>query len=191
MSRNAGFDRATPMRLVSLLFLTLLAVPQAGFTAESGPSDLAGSRVRLSAPPLGPRKVAGTLVEAQGDTLLFAVDHQSARTRIPTASLTGLEVSRGMHSHVWRGVGIGFVVGALAGGVVGYSLAHRPPSDDGDYGPLVGAVGAVIVGSVGIGVGAIVGSRQTERWERLSIPIHLGVLPGRGAMELSVGFAIR
>jgi len=179
------------MRLVSLLFLALLTIPQAGLTAETDPPGLSGSRVRLLAAPLGPRKLTGTLVEMRGDSVLFAADHQSVRTLIPTASLTGIEVSRGMHSHVWRGAGIGFLVGALAGGVVGYSLAHRPPSDDGDYGPLVGAVGAVIVGSVGIAVGAVVGTRQTERWERLPLPIHVGVLPGSGAVRLSVGLTIR
>src|SRR5882757_5415248 len=107
------------MRLVSLLFLALLTIPQAGLTAESDPPGLSGSRVRLLAAPLGPRKLTGTLVGMQGDSVLFAADHQSARTLIPTASLAGIEVSRGMHSHVWRGAGIGFLVGALAGGVVG------------------------------------------------------------------------
>lgn len=58
------------MRPVFLLFLALLAVPQAGLTAESDSPSLAGSRVRLSAPPLGPRKLAGTLVEGQGDGVL-------------------------------------------------------------------------------------------------------------------------
>jgi hypothetical protein len=175
------------MRLFLLLLLSFLAAPEAGLATESDPLSLAGTRARLSAPPLGPRKQAGTVVEVRGDTLLFAADRQSERTLVPTASLTGLEVSRGMHSHVWKGVGIGFLAGALAGGVIGYSLAHTPPSDDGDYGPLGGAVGAVILGSVGIAAGAIIGSRQTERWEPLRLPVHLGLLPGTNA----VGFLVQ
>src|SRR5258706_12073841 len=103
----------------------------------------------------------------RGDPVLFEADNHSVRTLIQTASLTGIEVSRGMHSHVWRGAGIGFLVGGLARGVVGYSFAHRPPADHRDYGPLVGAAGAVLVGGVGVPGGAGGGTEEAGRWERL------------------------
>ncbi len=179
------------LRLIAPLFLTFLAAPQAGLAAESDPLHLTGSRARLLAPALGPRRQVGTVVEVRGDTLLFTPDHQSTPALVPTESVTEIEMSRGMHSHVLAGAGLGFLAGAVTGGVIGYALAHTPPSDDGDYGPLVGAVGAVILGGVGVGVGALIGSRQTERWERLRLPISIGLLPSTDAIGLSVEFALK
>jgi hypothetical protein len=171
---------------IGFLLLAVLAVPYVALAAESESPHLAGARVRLLTPEFGARKQTGTVVEARADTLLFTADHQSTRTLVPTASLTGLEVSRGMHSRVLAGAAIGFLAGAVVGGVIGYALVHEPPSDDGDYGPLAAAVGAVIVGSVGIGVGALVGSRQTERWETVRLPIKIGILHRTDAIGLSV-----
>ena len=103
------------IRLSFLLFLTFLAVPHTGLAAEPDPLHLAGSRVRLLAPELGARKLAGAVVEIRADTLLFTADKQSTPTLVPTVSLTGLEVSRGMHSHVLAGAGLGFLAGAAVG----------------------------------------------------------------------------
>jgi hypothetical protein len=189
---KTGETRRSRMRLFFLLFLTFLAVPHAGLAAEPGPPHLTGSRVRLLAPELGAQKQAGTVVEVRDDSLLFAADGQSTRTVVPTASLTELELSQGMHSHVLAGAGLGFLAGAVVGGVIGYALAHESDSgDDGDMGPLGAGVGAVIVGSVGIGVGALIGSKQTERWERQRLPISIGFLPSTNTIGLSVQVALR
>lgn len=188
------------MRQSFLLFLTFLAVPHAGLAAEPDPLHLAGSRVRIQAPDkstaagrllLGGRKQAGTVVEMRGDTLLFTADGQSTPALVPTESLTGLEVSRGMHSHVLAGAGLGFLAGALVGGVIGYASLHEgPPYSDGDYGGVGAVSGAAIGGGVGIGVGAIVGSRRTERWETLGLPISIGFLPSTDTIGLSLAFTI-
>jgi len=65
--------------------------------------------------------------------------------------------------------------------VIGYALAH-----ENHYHPLWGAIGAVLAGGVGIGAGALVGSRQTERWEPLRLPIRIGILPSTDTIGLSV-----
>jgi drug/metabolite transporter (DMT)-like permease len=130
------------------------------------------------------------VIEVHADTLLFAADHQSTRTLIPAASLTGVEVSQGMHSHVLAGAGLGFLGGAVAGGVIGYGLAHEQNSLDGDWGPVGAAVGAGIVGAVGAGVGALVGSRRTERWGALRLPINVGLLPSTDALGLSLAVTL-
>jgi hypothetical protein len=102
------------MRLTYLLFLTLLAVPYSGIAAESDPLHLTGSRVRIYVSDtstaagrlsLRGRKQAGTVIEVRGDTLLFTAENQSTPTLVPTASLMGLEVSHGKHSHVLGGRG--------------------------------------------------------------------------------------
>ena len=129
------------MRLTYLLLLTLLAVPHAGLAAESDPLHLAGSRVRLSAPELGARKQAGIVTEVRGDTLLFTADNRSTRTPVPTGSLTGLEISRGMHSHVASGAALGFLGGAVVGGVIGKVAGGSTKST------LIGAVAGAAAGT--------------------------------------------
>jgi hypothetical protein len=180
------------MRLILLLFLAFLAVPHPGFAAEAAQLPYAGSRARLMAPSLGVGKQAGTVVEVRGDALLFTPDHLSTPALVPVASVTSFEVSRGMHSHAGKGARIGFLTGAVTGGLVGYIETHDAHSSDGDFGPVVGAAAAVLTGCVGAGVGALIGSKHhSERWETQRLPIRLGLLPSTGTIGLSLAFTIR
>jgi len=151
--------------------------------------------VRILAAPVGSsaagqlssgiEKQTGIVIEVRSDTLLFAPDKQSSRTLVPTTSLLGLEVSRGLHSHVLKGVGLGFLAGALVGGVIGAS------SSDDENRSLRTVFEAAVWGGCGILVGAIVGSRETERWETLRLPIHVGILPSTDDIGLSVEISLR
>jgi hypothetical protein len=177
-----------PRRCLATIAVLLMATPgllRAEGSSEPDPLHLAGARVRLSAPELGAGKQVGTVVEVHADTLLFAADRRSTRVLVPTASLTGLDVSMGVRSHVGKGAGLGFLAGAVAGGVAGYVSLHDPHSSDGDWGPVGAAVGAALGGVVGLGIGALVGSRSTERWNSQRLPIQVGLLPGGSAFGLS------
>ena len=158
------------MRLSLLLFLAFLAVPHAGLAAEPDPLGLAGLRVRLQAPELGAWKQVGTVVEVRADTLLFTADHQSTPALVPTASLTGLEVSRGGRSHALAGAGYGFLAGVLVGALIGAGSSHGFGAGYGSAYYI--ASGALIGAGVGIFAGAILGSSRTERWERLRLPLN-------------------
>ena len=137
---------------------------------------------------LGIPKQTGTVIEVRSDTLVFAADKQSARTLIPAASVMGIEVSRGIHSHVLRGAGLGFLAGALVGGVIGASSLR--PNDE--YRGLVTVFGAAVGGGSGIVLGAIIGSTRTERWEALRrLPIDIGILPCTDDIGLSVEGTLR
>jgi len=162
-----------------------------GSVAESGPiakaNDpdpfrLEGRRVRLLAPELGPRKVTGIVGEVRGDTLRFTPDKQSTSTPVRLGALSGLEVSRGTKSHVWTGVGIGLLGGALVVGAIASSSVQ--PGDE--YEGLVIFIGGVLGGVVGMAGGAIIGSTHTERWDSVRLPISIGLLPNTHGLGLSV-----
>ena len=154
----------------------------------SDPLHLAGSRVRLSAPALGDRKQSGTVVEVRDDTLLFMADKRSVRTFVPTASLTSLEVSRGSRSHTLAGAGLGFLTGAVAGGVIGGTSGSTTNNEESG---LAVAFGALVGGGAGLVIGAIIGSRHTERWDALRLPIRIGVYPNTDSIRLSARVALR
>jgi hypothetical protein len=157
-------------RLAFLLFLAFLAVPHAGLAAEPDPLGLAGLRVRLLAPELGAWKKVGTVVEVRPDTLMFMAEHQTTPALVPTASLTGLEVSRGGGSHALAGAGYGLLAGVLVGALIGGGSSHGIGAGYGSA--YYTASGALIGGGVGIVAGAIIGSSRTERWVRLRLPLN-------------------
>ena len=185
------------MRRILLLFLySFLAGPDAGLAAESDPLHLTGSRVRLY---VTDRSTAagrlsstgqmrtGTVNEIRGDTLLFTADYQSTQTLVPTTSLTGLEVRRRNGSHVVKGAGLGLLAGVVAGGAIGAISAHSAAKAGDDLAYLDVPIGAVLGGGIGIVVGAVVGATSArERWERLKLPITIGLLPSAHALRLSV-----
>jgi hypothetical protein len=189
------------MRLAFPLLLAVLAGPHPGLAAESDPLHLTGSRVRLFVSDrstaagrlssLG-QKHTGTVIEVRGDTLLFTAENQSTPILIPTASLTGLEVSRGKRSHILADAGLGLLAGVLAGGVIGYVSAHDAAKNGDDLAYFRVPVGALLGGGVGIVVGAVVGAtRSRERWETLSLPIDIGLQPSAGTFSLSAKVTFR
>jgi hypothetical protein len=100
--------------LLPLPFVVLLAATPSNALAQGSLSLTAGQRVRITAPDLGLKRQRAVLDGHQGDMLLVTMD---STTSIPVGAVTRLEVHRGTRWHPWRGAGIGFGVGAIAGGV--------------------------------------------------------------------------
>ena len=93
---------------------------------------------------------------------------------------------------MWSVAGLGFLAGALVRGVIGYVSLHSDPAyGAGHEGRLGAALGALIGGGVGLVIGAVVGSRQTESWEGLRLPISLGIRPGAGTVSCVASFMLR
>jgi hypothetical protein len=152
-------------------------------------SDKSTAAGRLSS--LG-QKHTGTVIDVRVDTLLFTAENQSTPILVPTASLMGLEVSRGKRSHALAGAGLGFLAGVLVGGVVGYASAHHAAKTGDDLAYLRVPAGALLGGGVGIVVGAVVGAtRSGERWEALRLPIDIGLLPSADTFALSAKVTLR
>ncbi len=176
-----------PFLTVALLSLSLYVpnlVAQVSVTA--------GQRVRVTSRERGLLRQTGDVLAASDEAMIVRV--KRARTTdtltLPLASVDRLEVSAFGGRATGRGAAIGFGVGALLGGTIGFALASRnchncyvPPADGAVYGVMaLGAVGAI--------VGAIAGSRRRwDQWEE--------VRPARGAVvplpndRLGVGVAIR
>ncbi|MBI4531314.1 MAG: hypothetical protein HY709_07300 [Candidatus Latescibacteria bacterium] len=137
--------------------------------ATSGLPIAPGARVRLTVPTVVGSRLSGTLVawdveklvvqRGEGDSVLIA------RTAV-----TRLEVSRGRRSRDKEGAGIGFLVGASAGVILGviiekkfsfgvWGMEEERPRSGGHPRLVLG----VVVGTLGAVVGAVVGSHKEKR----------------------------
>jgi len=125
-----------------------------------------GMRVRLTAPDCGLRERQVTFEALRGDTL---VADGGVTLRCPLAAVTSFDLYRGRRSHLWRGAGIGLLVGAGVG-FVGYYAAVNSCYEGADVSGCALVFGAGGGGLVGALVGALVGSLwETEQW--VSFPL--------------------
>ncbi len=171
------------MLQTSLVLILSLLLSAADVVAQEGTVLNPGKRVRVSAPELDLRKQVATIVSVDADTLTVEINGWVAPVAIPTASVTRLEVRRRRSgSRVWKGAGLGFLAGAVVGGVSGYLLAHEGSTNsNGDYGPLGAVAGGVLGGGVGALIGALVA--VGDRWESVPLPIRVGTAPRRDGEE--------
>ena len=79
------------------------------------------------------------------------------------------------------------IQGRLAGGAIASSSVD--PSDE--LKGLAILAGTVLGGVVGMVGGAIVGSRHTERWDSLRLPVNIGLLPSNHGIRLSAALTNR
>ena len=72
-----------------------------------------------------------------------------------------MDASTGSHSHVWRGAGIGFLVGAAGGAALGAATISGCCDKDARELRVLGIVAnGLLGGAIGGLVGAFIGSRQ-------------------------------
>jgi hypothetical protein len=161
-----------------LTFLVLVLLAPLTSTDAQQLSEVApGARVRIRAPGVVAGRYTGTVLSRTADTIAIASSGASS-VRVPVASLTSVEVSRGksrsrgaIKGAAW-GAGIGLIFGVLTTGI----------SDDVGYGSEGEYLAANLVGGAfwGALIGAIAGS---ERWDRYDLPARsslvLPVTPGR------------
>lgn len=150
--------------------------PAACQTPATQAALVIGTRVRVSssAPWFSePRSVASVLGQ-RGDTLSVQPEGTQDSVPLPLGSITQLEVSAGRSSHVGKGMGFGFLTGALAGVAIG-AVTYRAPSCPSnsfciDLGPgPAAAAGGLVGGLLGAVVGGFVGARETENWAPVAV----------------------
>ena len=166
-----------------LIFVPSLADAQATYPTI-------GAQVRLTAPELQMRGITGTVVDMTADTIFIIRWHQAARTAIPVAKLSRLDVSGGKNRRrgMLRGGAIGLVVGGLMGvGIAG--LTEREDGPDGigsseDVAIIAGTTGLITL--MGVGVGA---AMAPDRWQDATLhpPANRGM---GGAGPLRIGLRI-
>ena len=141
--------------------LALAFFVSAAFADEAPLAPGARVRVTLLAHPDAP--IAGSLLAYRAESLLLAVEPDSAERTFATADIAKLEHSTGMHSKAGKGAVIGAVAGGVAAGLLGALFAGAIKEGDSDAIPLVLGVGGAVVGGL---VGAAVGEgSKHEGWE--------------------------
>jgi hypothetical protein len=128
-----------------------------------------GTRVRVSssAPGFFGPPMVGNVLAQRGDSLSLRPERTQDSITLPLASISQLEVRAGRHSQIGKGMGLGFLSGALIGAVYGAAVASNShsPFGAGEAAALVGLTG----GFLGISVGGAIGAMwRTENWERVS-----------------------
>lgn len=158
----------TPWRLASRSIVLMLVMGSLPFTAgraragEPVAANWVGARVRVSAASVGLFSSKGTVESVRPDTLVLRLDTASRPWNVRLGSISQLEVSRGKSRHPWTGLGIGLLLGAVAGGAIGQASA----ADDPYFGGLHVAAGIIGGGLAGAVLGGCVGSMiRTERWD--------------------------
>jgi hypothetical protein len=179
-----------------LLLLTIALLPR-GAAAQRASEPLErvtpGTRVRLTAPSLSPRRIGGRMAGFTADTVF--VIRAGTRVAVPTAAVTRAEVSQG-RDHL-RGMVAGGLAGGAAGGAVGVLVGLAGESDC-QYclssRTFEGAARAMFVGAVlWAPAGAMFGLvRGAERWEVLGQTGALRVIPvSDGRVGITLAFSAR
>jgi len=167
----------------------VLAVAGAASVSGQAPRLLeTGARVRITSPSRGWLRATATVADARDDGLVVLIDSGDRLQAVDLASISEMDVSTGRRSRAMEGFGIGFIAGAVVGGVLGSTSA-----EDGWRG-----VGALVYAGVLAVPGAIVGlniggAMEREVWVGASTSAGgLTVAPvarGSGA-GLSMGWAL-
>jgi hypothetical protein len=186
----------------SALCVALLVVTSPMVEAQTGamPTFWQGARLRVTSPALGPQRQVVTLLRQHADTIVVRVDGKSDSTALRSADITRLELSRGIHTRVRKGLIAGAISGVVLGAVISYA-SYSEPDCTSLYGCLDSGIenrgsetafGAVAGGALGALVGAGVGALwRVEDWEYWPIPARLTglrVVPARGGLALSAAF---
>jgi hypothetical protein len=167
-----------------------LTLSPAAWAQEPTAALRAGDRIRYRPPGSGGLST-GRVVDIQEGWLLVQPGPNREPVRVAVSSLARLEVHRGRRSLAKEGAILGFLPGAIYGGLFG---AYGACDDQGSgCNPLGGALlGALMVGGVTSGAGALIGLPfKTDRWEKLPVRnVRVAVIPTRGGVgaSVSVGF---
>lgn len=149
-----------------------------------------GARVRVSSPTLGSFGPAwvGTVLAQHGDTLSLQHEGTQDTLALSLGSISKLEESAGTHSHVGKGMGLGFLTGASLGSVLG-ATSYTPGSCDFLCGRGVAAGAGGLAGALlGTILGGFIGVVHTEDWERVTV--RVGRVGIRIAPSGNAGFMV-
>ena len=179
----------------------LVAVLMLGSSAVNAQDSLRlGTRIRVSI-GVGPdrREVIGALTRSDAAVWILRLNEQGDSAVVPSADLTEVRVSLGIHRHIVEGLAIG----ALFGGVLGAATYREPsprscdpPTLCANWGTSLSGLDsqgfAIVSGVIGGGLlGAAIGARvKTERWKLVtSERAQLTMRPSGGGV--GVGISLR
>ncbi len=157
-----------------LVLVSWSAVPVSSAGAQMA-SLIPGVRARIRAPGSINGRLTGTVLDRTTDSLSIATE-SGVPVRLPLSRLTSVEISRGKSRS--RGAMKGAVWGAPFGLLSGL-FSDTGEKDCSKYSCNRGATVAAGVGA-GVFLGAVIGAAiQSERWERLTVPVRVALVRTR------------
>jgi hypothetical protein len=176
------------MRTALVPFVALLTLPCTVAYGQTTPLAT-GNRVQVTSPAHRADKVVGTVLAIQNDTLVLQVEKITDPVRLPFSAITKIQVSRGQRRRVGDGLIMGGAIGAGVGMLLGFAAGDDDPGILAMSAGDKAAIGAVLLGVAGAGLGGLLGARSTkERWE----PVPLGGVAARiGMAPRGDGVALR
>jgi len=156
------------MSRTAALVAALCVSPILALASQARPVVAPGDRVRVTTEDW---ELVGTLLAQGDDSLRLQVIGEVTPVSVARSAIKRLEISRGSHSSTGSGALIGLGAGVLAGGALGAEA--NSPCDPEVFGCGPGLVvgGGLLVGAIGAGIGAVIGSlSHSEQWD--SVPPH-------------------
>jgi hypothetical protein len=160
------------MKTLTFLLITFLLVLDysSEIIAQEPAQIVPGERVRISVSSFikdqtlyhSQKKFTGVVVVFHRDTLVLNIEGDSDPVTIPFRSIEEIEVRRGQKSNWLTGLAIGAIGGALTFGLI--ADAQREDQTTGKYFLEGAAVGGLVFGAIGTGIGALI---KTEHWEKV------------------------
>ena len=178
---------------VGLLILSVgLPTPMAGQAVDSLAT---GARVRVRLPGHGAGWLQGQFVMLSADSAAIALSETPDSVRFAMESAERVEVSEGRHSHAGKGALVGLGLGAGTGLILGLAVSAEECGEWCVIEVGTGEIAAVTVmlGAVGAGIGALIGSfSHGERWRRVDLhpsePARLAPIARAGGLGIALRF---
>ena len=156
------------MRLALATAFALIVLP-APVLSQSPRMDAlslqSGARARILGPAPDSKYILIRVGSASPDSLRYSLDRSLDTKSLGWQQISKMDASMGRRRHTWRGAGIGLLVGAIGGALVG-------SREEGEMRGFFTVVGGVAFGAIGAVGGAFLGfAWQSERWMPVTLPV--------------------
>jgi hypothetical protein len=198
LAREARHPTSEPAMRIPHVILTLGLIVHAGALASAQqPAVAAGTKVRFEL--RSGNRVEGRVISLGPEGLEASLPVNGAATRYPLSEIAKLEVVQGRYRPVLRGVLVGTGAGLVVGGAIG-AMTYEPCESTEFLGCLLepesraqsAAMGAVVLGALGLVVGGVQGMIPRDRWQRVHVDgnvvrFNMRALPRNGT---GIGLAL-
>jgi hypothetical protein len=151
----------------AILLLCVLAGPALSQSVRIDALSLqSGARARILGPTAGSKYTVITVASASPDSLRYSLDRGLDTKSLAWQQISKMDASIGRHRHVGHGLGLGFLVGAIGGAILG-ARSELNQEGGGSLAVPVGLMG----GALGGFGGAVLGfAWRSENWMPVTLP---------------------
>jgi hypothetical protein len=127
-----------------------------------------GARARILGPTTDSKYTVITVASASPDSLRYSLDRGLDTKSLAWQQISKMDASMGSHRHVGRGLGLGFLVGAIGGAILG---ARSELNQEAGGGGLLAVPVGLVGGALGGVAGAVLGfAWRSENWIPVTLP---------------------